>query len=99
MNTALNDFISGDLDRVFTVLFELGHIEPLLKKDWKQLYRETQDRWEEVSQAIRTLNELHNLKEIRAFIQNLSPEIIDSLVVEVAREMAEYHDRGEETLH
>jgi len=92
------DFLSGDLDRVFTVLFEMGKVEPLLKADWKEIYRKTQDRWPEVSSAIRRLNDLENLREMRDFLASLPHEIIEALVVEVAREMAHYHERGE-TLH
>ena len=92
------DFISGDLDRVFTVLFEMGHVEPLLRKDWKQLYKDTQSRWPEVSEAIRSLNRLNNLRDMKEFIGTLPREIVDSLVLEVAREMADFHGR-QESLH
>ena len=86
------DFISGDLDRVFTVLLEMGRVEPLLEKDWKKVYEQTRSRWGEVSQAIRQLNSLNNLRDIRIFIGTLPSEIIDALVVEVARELADYQE-------
>lgn len=89
------DFISGDLDRIFTVLYELGRVEPLLDKDWKTLYRDSQDRWPEVSKAIGRLNVLNNLRDIRDYITALPNEIIDALVIEVAREMAQFHERDE----
>jgi hypothetical protein len=89
------DFISGDLDRVFTVLYEMGRVEPLLKRDWKQLYRQTMDRWPEVSEAIHVLNSLDGLKEMREFIETLPSEIIDALVIEVARELADFQGRSE----
>ena len=89
------DCFSGDLDRVFTVLYEMGRIEPLLAKDWTHLYRNSINRWDEVSIAIKNLNSMSNLKEIRGFIENLPSEIIDALVVEVARELASYHEHKE----
>ena len=92
------DFLSGDLDRVFTVLFEMGRVQPLLEKDWLELYRRSQARWPEVSSAIRQLNELKNLPEMRKFITTLPTEIVESLVIEVASEMAQFHQR-DEVLH
>lgn len=89
------DFISGDLDRIFTVLYELGRVEPLLDKDWKELYRSSQKQWPEVSRAIGKLNVLNNLRDIRDYISELPADIIDALVIEVAREMAQFYDRGE----
>jgi hypothetical protein len=89
------DYLSGDLDRVFTVLFEMGRVEPLLKKDWKVLYRETQELWPEVSNAIQFLNNLKNLPDIRKFLKTLPNQIVDAIVIEVAREMAQYHGRDE----
>ena len=92
------DFISGDLDRVFTVLFEMGKVEPLLNKDWKKLYKKSRAQWSEVSAAIQKLNGLTNLRDIRLFLETLPSEILDSLVVEVARELADFHGRNE-SLH
>lgn len=87
------DFISGDLDRVFTVLYEMGHVEPLLERDWKKLYRETQRRWPEVSAAIQSINKLNNLRDMRDFISGLPRDVVECLVLEVARELADFHGR------
>lgn len=92
------DLLSGDLDRVFTVLYEMGRVEPLLSKDWQDLYRRTQSRWPEVSRAIQKLNSMGNLPEMRKFISKLPTEIVDALVIEVARELAQFHQR-DEVLH
>jgi hypothetical protein len=89
------DFLSGDLDRLFSVLYEMGRVEPLLNQDWKALYRESQMRWPEVSKAIGCLNDLRAMPEIRSYIQSLPKEIVDALVIEVAREMAQFHGRDE----
>jgi hypothetical protein len=89
------DFISGDLDRIFTVLYEMGRVEPLLDKDWKVLYQDSQQRWPEVSKAIDRLNVMNSLRDIRDYIKGLPTEIIDALVIEVAREMAQFYERGE----
>jgi hypothetical protein len=92
------DFLSGDLDRMFTVLFEMGKVEPLLKRDWKQLYQESRDRWSDVSRAIQKLNGLTNLRDMRLFLETLPDDILNSLVVEVARELADFQGRNE-SLH
>jgi hypothetical protein len=92
------DFLSGDLDRMFTVLYEMGKVEPLLTRDWKKLYTESRHRWNEVSRAIKKLNALTNLRDMRLFLETLPSEILDALVVEVARELADFQGR-DESLH
>jgi hypothetical protein len=92
------DFITGDLDRVFTVLYEMGRVQPLLNQDWKKLYRQTLSRWPEVSAAIKKLNMMSNLRDMQHFISTLDPAIVDALVMEVARELAQFQQR-DETLH
>ena len=89
------DFLSGDLDRVFTALYELGMIEPMLGKDWGQLYSQDHKVWKDVNVAIRKLNKMASLKEIRGFIETLPQTVVEALVIEVAREMAEFHERKE----
>lgn len=89
------DFISGDLDRVFTVLFEMGKVEPLLTQDWKKLYKQSQSHWAEVSAAIKKINQLTHLREMRLYLETLPGEVLNSLVVEVARELADFQGRNE----
>ncbi len=93
------DFLSGDLDRVFTVLFEMGKVQPLLDKDWQELYRRSQQRWPEVSSAIKQLNTMKSLKEMRSYLGQLPADIVDALVIEVARELAQFHQATNELLH
>ncbi len=92
------DFLSGDLDRVFTALYELGMIEPMLEKNWTDLYKKAGESWTDVSTAIQKLNRIHSLKEIRQYLESLSQPVIEALVIEVAREMAAFHER-QETIH
>ena len=89
-------FLSGDLDRIFTVLFEMGRVEPLLNKDWKKIYRQAQGYWGEINQAIGDLNSRKSLKDIREYLEVLPPHILDAIVIEVARELAEYQSKPEE---
>ncbi|MBK9293149.1 MAG: hypothetical protein IPM57_01700 [Oligoflexia bacterium] len=89
------DFLSGDLDRVFTALYELGMIEPMLGKDWSKMYAQDHKVWKDVGGAIRKLNKMASLKEIRGFIETLPQRVVEALVIEVAREMAEFHERKE----
>lgn len=89
------DFLSGDLDRVFTALYELGMIEPMLGKDWSKLYAQNHKVWKDVGVAIKHLNKMGSTKEIRSFIETLPQHVVEALVIEVAREMAEFHERKE----
>lgn len=92
------DFLSGDLDRVFTVLYEMGKVEELLNEDWKRLYRKSLTLWPEISKAIQALNSLNSIKDIRKYLESLPSEVVDALVIEVAREMADFQD-SEKILH
>lgn len=92
------NFLSGDLDRVFTALYELGMIEPMLGKDWGNLYDRSQFQWKEVGKAIKEINKIVSIKEMRSYIESLSQEVVEALVLEVAREMAEFQER-KETIH
>jgi hypothetical protein len=92
------DFLSGDLDRVFTALYELGLIEPMLDKNWKELYRLSESLWPELSSAIRKINKISSIKELRVYIESLPQKTVEALVIEVAREMAAFQERRE-TLH
>ena len=87
------DFISGDLDRMFTVLYEMGRIEPLLKKDWQELLKKQEGRWTEISSAMKTLNTLTNLRDMRQFFESLPDPVIDAVAIEVAKELAEFQGR------
>ena len=88
-------FISGDLDRGFTALFEPGRIQPMLNRDWKELFKQSERNYKEVTNAIGHLNTLRSLPEIRGFIESLPSDIVDGLVVEVARELAHYNEHSE----
>ena len=88
-------FLNGDLDQVFTVLYEMGRVEPLLKRDWKKLFVKSHERWVEVNTAIQSLNSLGTKTDIRGYIEKLPSPIVDALVVEVARELAAFYDRNE----
>ena len=89
------NFLSGDLDRVFTALYELGMIEPMLGKDWGDLYERAQFQWKEVGHAIKKINRIENIKEMRNYIGSLPQQVVEALVLEVAREMAEFQERKE----
>lgn len=92
------DFLSGDLDRVFTALYELGMIEPMLGRDWKNLYEEARFQWKEVGKAIKAINKITSLREMRSYIESLPQPVVEALVLEVAKEMAEFQER-KETIH
>jgi len=87
------NFLNGDLDQVFTVLYEMGKIEPLLEKDWKQLYQQNHEKWAEVNSVITSINRLNSKADIRNYLEILPPQMIEALVVEVARELAAFYDK------
>lgn len=89
-------FLNGDLDQVFTVLYEMGKIEPMLQKDWKQLFIQSRNQAETINSIIMTLNELATKSEIQKYLNALPSTQIEALVVEVARELADFYDRGAE---
>ena len=93
------DFLSGDLDRIFSVLFEMGAVEPLLNKDWKEMLEANQFRWPEIGRTIKGLNACKSMNEIREFIKTLSPEMVNAVVIEVAREMANFQERPQSPWH
>ncbi len=92
------DFLSGDLDRVFTALYELGLIEPMLDKNWKELYRRSEELWPQLSIAIRKINKMSSIRDLRSYIESLPQDTVEALVIEVAREMAAFQERME-TIH
>lgn len=92
-------FLMGDLDRIFSVLFEMGEVENVLHRDWKPLYKRMMVLWPEVSQAITTVNGLNHRKELRAYFETLRRDVLESLVIEVAREMADYYGVEAAELH
>ncbi|MCC6276381.1 MAG: hypothetical protein IT289_00545 [Oligoflexia bacterium] len=95
------DFLNGDLDRIFTALYELGHIDPMLIKDWKPVIQKSQNNWTEVRESIHVLNKLKSISEIRDFLNDLPQDHIEAIVIEVARELVDAQDAkaGSHTVH
>lgn len=90
--------IQGNLQIVFDALFEMGIIDPVLKKDWK-LALEGKPRHERsLSRAISIVNHyIDDRNEMLAQLRQFDDSTLELLAIEVAREYADFHSR--EQLH
>jgi hypothetical protein len=86
--------IQGDLQYVFDALYQMGVIEPLLKKDWGDSFNNIPKENPQFQEAIRTVNE--TVGDVRDLIHKLSDfdhQTLEYLAMEVAREFADYSTR------
>lgn len=90
--------IQGNLQIVFDALFEMGIIDPVLKKDWK-LALEAKPRYaRSLSRAISIVNHfINDRNEMLAQLRQFDDSTLELLAIEVAREYADFHSR--EQLH
>nr|AEQ20633.1 hypothetical protein [uncultured bacterium CSLF43] len=90
--------LQGDLQVVFDALYELGVIEPVLKKDWQAGLEELSG---ESSQLRRALGVVNRCGRDRGLLKNelgkLDQACLEILAMEVAREYAGFNQR--ESLH
>ncbi len=99
IDTPTPAYLTGNLDRLFSVLFDLGYVEKLIHRDWKPIYQAMLSNWPEVSKVIAEINKYDNLNDLKAYINTLPVHIVDFIVIEVARELADYYDENKEMLH
>lgn len=86
--------IQGKLQTVFDALYEVGAIDPVLKKDWKSLYSEVEKNPREFMQLMDVVNS--NQESLPQMIQTFKAMDLHSLqliAMEVAREYAEFHSK------
>ena len=53
-------YLQGDLQKVFDALYDIGVIDPVLKKNWSQCLRELPQHYNEYSRALAVVNGYQN---------------------------------------
>jgi hypothetical protein len=88
-------FLQGNLQNVFDALYTLGAIDPVLKKDWKQMTTEFEDHMDSVYTGFKTINSCsHDFNALLQEMGKMDEKILQYLAMEVAREFCEYQDRS-----
>jgi hypothetical protein len=86
--------IQGDLQLVFDALYQMGVIEPLLKKDWTDSFHNIPKSDETFQAAVRTVNEsTGSVREMITRLSDFDQQTLEYLAMEVAREFADYSTR------
>ncbi len=88
-------FLQGNLQNVFDALYTLGAIDPVLKKDWKQMNSEFENHMDMVYTGFQKINSCSN--DFNVLLQEMGKmdeKTLQYLAMEVAREFCEYQDRS-----
>lgn len=88
-------FLQGNLQNVFDALYTLGAIDPVLKKDWKQMNSELENHLDMVYSGFQKINSCSN--DFNVLLQEMGKmdeKTLQYLAMEVAREFCEYQDRS-----
>ncbi len=89
-------YLQGDLQKVFDALFEMGVIEPLLEKDWKNSLHEIQTQPDRLYAILDVANTHQtDVKDLIGRLKSFEEQTIQYLAMEVAREYADFHAREE----
>ena len=86
--------LQGDLQKVFDALYDLGVIEPVLKKDWKDGLVEIDEGSPKLARAIAVVNGCKGDKNrLHSELGKLERSALEVLAMEVAREYTGFHTR------
>lgn len=89
-------YLQGDLQTIFDALYEMGIIEPLLEKDWKEPMQQMLQNSDGLFAIMDVVNSFQgDVKELIHRLRNFEDKTIQYLAMEVAREFADFHGRGE----
>ena len=87
-------YLQGQLQNMFDALYQLGVIDPVLKKDWQEAMNELPVYLEDLREAMRVANEYQsNPDALAQHLKDFEPKILEFLAMEVAREFADFHAR------
>ncbi len=90
--------IQGNLQVVFDALYELGVIEPVLKKDWHSGLEELSGESSQLTRALAIVNTCGcDPRLLKCELGKLDQACLEILAMEVAREYADFNQR--ESLH
>lgn len=86
--------LQGNLQKVFDALYNMGVIDPVLKKDWCKAYDEIPTYRGRLDQAVIVVNNYQNdLEKMVYELAKFEEKILEFLAIEVAREFAEFQTR------
>jgi len=86
--------LQGHLQKVFDALYDMGVINPVLKKDWCKAYDEIPHYRKRLNQAFLVVNKHQNDPEKMVYeLAKFEEKILEFLAIEVAREFAEFQTR------
>jgi hypothetical protein len=89
-------FLQGNLQKVFDALYELGLIEPVLELDWSTAMEEMQSDPEPLIKVVEVVNQnQHDANKLITELKKFDDQTLSYLAMEVAREYADFHSRGE----
>ncbi len=93
-------FIQGDLQAVFDALYSVGAIDPVLKMDWEIIMNEAVRHSTMMDRAIADLNDCAgDRSKLAAHLRCLDSRVVNYIVVEVAREFADFALRSDFEVH
>ena len=86
--------LQGNLQKVFDALYNMGVIDPVLKKDWGKAFDEIPTHRYRLDQAVVIVNSYQNdLEKMVYELAKFEEKILEFLAIEVAREFAEFQTR------
>lgn len=90
--------LQGRLQNVFDALYQLGVIDPVLKKDWRDALKEYPRYETRIHKAIEVANAYEGIPDLLSEkLKVFDSTTLEYLAMEVAREFADYESR--QTLH
>ncbi len=86
--------LQGNLQKVFDALYDMGVIDPVLKKDWCEAFDEIPTYRIRLDQAVVVVNSFqHDPEKMVYELGKFEEKILEFLAIEVAREFAEFQTR------
>lgn len=89
--------LQGNLQVVFDALYDLGIIEPVLEKEWREDLMEIEKGSPQLAHAVNIVNMFgHDSSLLATELGKLDRKSLEILAMEVAREYADFHSRQKE---
>ena len=89
-------YLQGNLQLMFDALYEMGVIEPVLKMDWQDALKEMNKNPHPLFEVMKVANSYQtNPEDLMMKLETFDEDTLSYLAMEVAREFADFHSRGE----
>lgn len=89
-------YLQGDLQSVFDALYHLGVIDPVLDMDWAQALDEMPSHFSDYVKVLDVVNQYQgDVQDLMIKLKTFDDRSLSYLAMEVAREFADFHSRGE----